>query len=88
MCFTRRDVRDHVVSSKSITDFRGGVKKSDAVAEKSKDQPSRDFLGCSILDFCNNIDPKQTCDLVLTPPAAHNQGTCEDHADNRKERGG
>ena len=63
MCFTRRDVRDHVVSSKSITDFRGGVKKSDAVAEKSKDQPSRDFPGRPIFDCCNNIRCK--VDLAL-----------------------
>src|SRR6476619_1304295 len=34
--------------------------KSDAAAEKPKDQLSRDFLGCSIFDFCNNIDPKRT----------------------------
>jgi hypothetical protein len=29
--------------------------KSDAAAEKSKDQLSRDFPGRSIFDFCNNI---------------------------------
>src|SRR5260370_36006295 len=29
--------------------------KSDAAAEKPKDQLSRDFLGCSIFDFCNKI---------------------------------
>jgi hypothetical protein len=34
--------------------------KSDAAAEKPKDQLSRDFLGCSIFDFCNNIGQKQT----------------------------
>src|SRR6266404_1663396 len=34
--------------------------KSDAAAEKHKDQLSRDFLGCSIFDFCNNIGTKQT----------------------------
>ena len=34
--------------------------KSDAAAEKPKDQLSRDFLGCSIFDFCNNICQKQT----------------------------
>jgi hypothetical protein len=33
--------------------------KSDAAAEKPKDQLSRDFLGCSIFDFCNNIYPKR-----------------------------
>jgi hypothetical protein len=32
--------------------------KSDAAAEKPKDQLSRDFLGCSIFDFCNNIRGK------------------------------
>src|SRR5467141_2350127 len=34
--------------------------KSDAAAEKPKDQLSRDFLGCSIFDFCNNIGTKRT----------------------------
>src|SRR5258705_11845662 len=34
--------------------------KSDAAAEKSKDQLSRDFPGRSIFDFCNNIGQKQT----------------------------
>src|SRR3981189_1342433 len=34
--------------------------KSDAAAEKPKDQLSRDFLGCSIFDFCNNICQKPT----------------------------
>jgi hypothetical protein len=29
--------------------------KSDAAAEKSKNQLSRDFYGCSIFDFCNTI---------------------------------
>jgi hypothetical protein len=29
--------------------------KSDAAAEKPKDQLWRDFQGCSIFDFCNNI---------------------------------
>jgi len=29
--------------------------KSDAAAENSKDQLSRDFPGRSIFDFCNNI---------------------------------
>src|SRR3981189_2255838 len=34
--------------------------KSDAAAEKPKDQLSRDFLGCSIFDFCNNIGTFET----------------------------
>jgi hypothetical protein len=34
------------------------VLKSDAAAEKSKDQLSRDFPGRSIFDFCNNIGGK------------------------------
>jgi hypothetical protein len=29
--------------------------KSDAAAKKPKDQLSRDFVGCSIFNFCNNI---------------------------------
>src|SRR3979490_1569751 len=38
--------------------------KSDAAAEKPKDQLSRDFLGCSIFDFCNKIC-QQRKSLVL-----------------------
>jgi hypothetical protein len=34
--------------------------KSDAAAEKSKDQLSRDFLGRSIFDFCNKIGTQRT----------------------------
>jgi hypothetical protein len=34
--------------------------KSDAAAEKPKDQLSRDFLGCSIFDFCNKIGTFRT----------------------------
>ena len=43
--------------------------KSVAAAEKSKDQLSRDFQGCSIFDFCNNICQLQTC-ISFRPPAA------------------
>jgi hypothetical protein len=35
--------------------------KSDAAAEKSIDQLSRDFPGHSIFDFCNNIRQKRSC---------------------------
>jgi hypothetical protein len=40
--------------------------KSDAAAEKPKDQLSRDFVGRSIFDFCNNIDTLQTSSVTLT----------------------
>jgi hypothetical protein len=40
--------------------------KSDAAAERSKDRPSRDFWGCSIFDFCNNIGTKRTSGTGLT----------------------
>jgi hypothetical protein len=33
--------------------------KGDAAAEKSQDRLSRDFLDCSIFDFCNNICQEQ-----------------------------
>src|SRR5882762_9183738 len=33
--------------------------KSNAAAERSKDQLRRDFSGCSIFDFCNNIGAKR-----------------------------
>jgi hypothetical protein len=39
--------------------------KSNTAAEKSKDQLSRDFLGRSIFDFCNNIGAKQTLGQIL-----------------------
>jgi hypothetical protein len=45
--------------------------KSDAAAEKSKDQLSRDFPGRSIFDFCNNICQKRSFDrssALRTPP--------------------
>jgi hypothetical protein len=41
MRFARGDVRDHIVSSK--IDHSVVALKSDAAAEKSKDQLSRDF---------------------------------------------
>jgi hypothetical protein len=48
--------------------------KSDAAAEKSKDRLSRDFLGCSIFDFCNKIGHQRTSRLVrlisALPPKA------------------
>jgi hypothetical protein len=37
--------------------------KSDAAAEKSKNQLSRDFWCCSIFDFCNTI-PSTADDLA------------------------
>ena len=37
--------------------------KSDATAEKSKDQLSRDFPGRSIFDFCNNIGTFRTSQI-------------------------
>jgi hypothetical protein len=42
--------------------------KSDAAAEKSKDQLWRDFRGFSIFDFCNNIRPAAdiASELALT----------------------
>src|SRR5258705_13944882 len=42
--------------------------KSDAAAEKSKDQFSRDFWGRSIFDFCNNICQQQTPRCANEPP--------------------
>ena len=34
--------------------------KRETEAEKSEDQHSRDFWGCSIFDFCNNIGTFRT----------------------------
>jgi hypothetical protein len=51
---TRGDVRDHTFQ---LNRLRTSVaaSKGAAEAEKSKNQLSRDFQGCSIFDFCNNI---------------------------------
>jgi hypothetical protein len=56
---------------KALVRYRQGCCRRSALslaAEKPKDQLSRDFLGCSIFDFCNNIGQKQTsgCPLDLT----------------------
>jgi hypothetical protein len=47
--------------------------KSDAAAEKSKDQLSRDFWGCSIFDFCNNISEQRTGSGSVEEPRAQVQ---------------
>src|SRR3979411_187977 len=64
MRFTHGDVRDHIVSSKSITDLRSGAKERRSRRE-AQSQLSRDFLGCSIFDFCNNIGTFETCRRTL-----------------------
>src|SRR6267142_6281630 len=52
--------------------------KSDAAAEKPKDQLSRDFLGCSNFDFCNNICQyrKSATALVQGPGRQHISWPC------------
>src|SRR5882757_4580326 len=69
MRFTRGDVRDpyRFIQNRSRTSLV--ALKSDAAAERSTDQLSRDFLGCSIFDFCNNIGTKRTCRGGLTMSA-------------------
>jgi hypothetical protein len=44
--------------------------KSDAAAEKSKDQLWRDFRGFSIFDFCNNIGTFETCRRTMKMSAS------------------
>ena len=60
MRFARGDVRDHIVSSKIDHGSPLVALKSDAAAEKRKDQLSRDFLGRSVFDLCNNIGTYRT----------------------------
>jgi hypothetical protein len=52
--------------------------KSDAAAEKSKDQLSRDFPGRSIFDFFKNISHEETFNRVASeswcPPRYPNAG--------------
>ena len=52
-CARRREGPYRFIQNRSRTSVV--ALKSDAAAEKSKDQLSRDFWGCSIFDFCNNI---------------------------------
>src|SRR6478736_1574612 len=60
MRFTRGDVRDPYRFIPNRSRISVVALKSDAAAEKPKDQLSRDFLGCSIFDFCNNIGTFRT----------------------------
>ena len=87
----RREGPCRFIQNRSRTSV--GALKSDAAAEKSKDQRSRDFLGCSIFDFCNNICHKQTSDQREPDPECraavipifcgnqplvrHNDGVCD-----------
>jgi hypothetical protein len=69
MRFPDGDARDHIVSSK-IDHGPVVAMKSDAAAEKSKDQLWRDFQGCSIFDFCNKICHERTWVLYSTTLSA------------------
>jgi hypothetical protein len=51
--------------------------KSDAAAEKPKDQLSRDFLGCSIFDFCNKICQQETYAAQQLPAFRAGQECCK-----------
>ncbi len=55
----RREGPDRFIQNRSGTSVV--ALKSDAAAEKSKDRLSRDFWGCSIFDFCNNVGTFETC---------------------------
>src|SRR5439155_23499758 len=55
----RREGPYRFIQNRSRTSV--AVLKSDAAAEKPKDQLWRDFSGCSIFDFCNKIGTKRTC---------------------------
>ena len=53
----RREGPYRFIQNRSRTSV--AVLKSDAAAEKPKDQLWRDFSGCSIFDFCNKICQKR-----------------------------
>jgi hypothetical protein len=55
MRFARGDVRGPYRFIQNRSRVAVVALKSDAAGEKPKDQLSRDFWGCSIFDFCNNI---------------------------------
>src|SRR5258708_16866942 len=71
MRFTRGDVRDPYRFIQNRSRISVVALKRDAAAEKPKDQLSRDFLGCSIFDFCNNIGAKRlfSCGLTWATPS-------------------
>jgi hypothetical protein len=60
MRFTRGDMRGphRFIQNRPRTSVV--APKGSAAAERSKNQLSRDFQGCSIFDFCNKICQKQT----------------------------
>ncbi len=60
-CARRREGPYRFIQNRSRTSVV--APKSGAAAEKSKDQLSRAFWGCSIFDFCNNIGTKRTSRL-------------------------
>jgi hypothetical protein len=66
MRFTPGDVREPYRFIQNRSRTSAVALKSDAAAEKSKNQLSRDFQGRSIFDFCNNIGTKRTCRVGLT----------------------
>ena len=59
--------------------------KSDAAAEKSKDQLSRDFPGRSIFDFCNNIGTFETSRRTATMSAYRGRAEVVGTQPNRRE---
>src|SRR3981189_161351 len=60
MRFTCGDVREPYRFIQNRSRISVVPLKSDAAAEKPKGRLSRDFLGCSIFDFCNNICQERT----------------------------
>src|SRR5437762_614671 len=65
-CASRREGPYRFIQNRSRTSVV--APKNGAAAEKSKDQLSRDFWGCSIFDFCNNIGTKRTYRAGLRCP--------------------
>ena len=66
----RREGPYHFIQNRSRVTV--GALKSDAAAEKSKDQLWRDFWGRAIFDFCNKIPSKtdivsQACQVRKVP---------------------
>jgi hypothetical protein len=60
MRFTRGDVRDHIESSKIDQGSFVAALNTRQQERSPKNQPSRDFSGRLIFDFCNSICQKLT----------------------------
>src|SRR5437867_3225179 len=78
----RREGPYRFIQNRSRTSV--AVLKSDAAAEKPKDQLWRDFSGCSIFDFCNKIGTKLTLAMVRSMSASADKADISQRLPNKR----